>query len=693
MGKDDNNPADQSAPTENELEQHHEPVDADSTDLREITESDANNPVNDEDPFKAYAETNEVSDDSEQAAFPPLVIPAEKSRSKLASIFRPHSKRGKTILGLVIFAILLGAASAGYMLTRGEEKSISDQNSNATQSQAVTPTPTDEIEATPVPEQTIFETTNERVTDITLYDEYIEAPNDPFFIDNSYVTLNCVIIANSSDCEEWVEYSEIKNYNIGKMSDGSKLLLSRSPNKAWGGFDEYLYSKSADGKITNYYIGDFNYLAQNTDSLMAFKKATHEGMIINTSKYFPILYDFPQESMAGGQKIKVAYDQMTWSFLAGGIEELAGSHENRGSVVKLGEKDGLTFYSATIRKENGFDVKTYYGVRNNMFAYMYVSAGEIASATEPIAIKWSEGETQVVSSYVSAAQGCGSSYSYLAAQNLDKNKLPIVGKTPGGQTVYGLEESSILAQSIYKDDYQVGFDSPMVDPSFKDLSFADFYKKHAFILVEDGNKELVVFLRSEMFVRGGCGKPVIYLYPQSPTLVDVSVGADVAISDPFYPIGGWKNVLALPSGSLMYKSGQYESLFWEGYGHGEYPDISNQGVVVPASEVVATVHRQLAAQGLNQKESADFMEFWEPRFPKSGYVRLSWLSKKQLDSLAPLTVTPLPDTTIRVFLEFEYLPEYKALTPQQFTSPQRNGFTLVEWGGLLSQGLSPVKPE
>ncbi|HVT01646.1 MAG TPA: hypothetical protein VHE53_05480, partial [Patescibacteria group bacterium] len=58
------------------------------------------------------------------------------------------------------------------------------------------------------------------------------------------------------------------------------------------------------------------------------------------------------------------------------------------------------------------------------------------------------------------------------------------------------------------------------------------------------------------------GKPVIYLYPTKPTLVDVSVKTSgrIVVSDPLYPDDGWRSVLANPDGKLIYKNKKYKEL-------------------------------------------------------------------------------------------------------------------------------------
>ena len=100
-----------------------------------------------------------------------------------------------------------------------------------------------------------------------------------------------------------------------------------------------------------------------------------------------------------------------------------------------------------------------------------------------------------------------------------------------------------------------------------------------------------------------------------------------------------------------------------------------------------SIEAQLKALGLNAKERSDFLNFWLPYMPSTPYVRLTWLGNQQLDKIAPMKISPRPDTVIRVFLDFAGLDSPISLQPQHFSPPARNGFTVVEWGGLMSGGL------
>jgi len=70
--------------------------------------------------------------------------------------------------------------------------------------------------------------------------------------------------------------------------------------------------------------------------------------------------------------------------------------------------------------------------------------------------------------------------------------------------------------------------------------------------------------------------------------------------------------------------------------------------------------------------------------PATPYIRLSWLGTEEMNQLAPLHIFPKPNTLIRIFLDFagQNTPEAN-IKPQNLSGISREGFTVVEWGGLL----------
>src|SRR6059036_269685 len=109
-----------------------------------------------------------------------------------------------------------------------------------------------------------------------------------------------------------------------------------------------------------------------------------------------------------------------------------------------------------------------------------------------------------------------------------------------------------------------------------------------------------------------------------------------------------------------------------------------EGFVIPQVEVARFFERMLPKLGLNERESSDFRAAWLPRFHDAPYYFITFLSRETIDRLAPLVVTPKPDAVIRVLMDFRPLRARESVqAPNLPTPPERRGFTVVEWGGIL----------
>lgn len=176
-----------------------------------------------------------------------------------------------------------------------------------------------------------------------------------------------------------------------------------------------------------------------------------------------------------------------------------------------------------------------------------------------------------------------------------------------------------------------------------------------------------------------CDKPVIYLYPEEKTEVSVglSLNGELTCTYPAYN-DGWK-VTALPDGTLTDAKGQtYNYLYWEGEAEMSY-DFS-EGFCVKGEDTAAFLEKVLADLGLNRREANEFIVYWLPMMEQNPYNLISFQTENYTDA-AKLTVSPTPDTLIRVFMAWKGVEEFTELPEQKLTAPERIGFTVVEWGG------------
>ena len=183
------------------------------------------------------------------------------------------------------------------------------------------------------------------------------------------------------------------------------------------------------------------------------------------------------------------------------------------------------------------------------------------------------------------------------------------------------------------------------------------------------------------------GKPVIYLYPEQETDVHVKLDFDgqLTCTYPAYN-DGW-SVTAAPDGMLYDQSGNsYYCLYWEGEGTQSF-DFS-QGFCVAGKDSAAFLEDALAKLGLNRREANEFIIYWLPLLEANPYNLISFQAEEYTDR-AELEITPQPDTLIRVYMAWKPLDAAVEIQPQTLTAPQREGFTVIEWGGSQVNERNP----
>ncbi len=179
----------------------------------------------------------------------------------------------------------------------------------------------------------------------------------------------------------------------------------------------------------------------------------------------------------------------------------------------------------------------------------------------------------------------------------------------------------------------------------------------------------------------GYAKPVIYLYPEEETEVSVKVeleGGELTCTYPDYR-DGW-NVTAYPDGTIVDNAdgNEYYCLYWEGVGKSDW-DMS-KGFVVKREDTAAFLREKLAEMGLTPRESNEFIIYWLPELQKNE-CNLITFQTEQYEKNAALDIDPVPDSLLRIFMVYEECDPGTVIEPQEFESFERNGFTVVEWGG------------
>ena len=179
-------------------------------------------------------------------------------------------------------------------------------------------------------------------------------------------------------------------------------------------------------------------------------------------------------------------------------------------------------------------------------------------------------------------------------------------------------------------------------------------------------------------------KPVIYLYADTITNVQVKVETkgNLTCTYPEYN-NGW-NCTVLPGGKINVNDKEYNYLFWEAETDEEkFADELNDehGFIVAKNDLRDFLETSLTKIGLNTKEQQDFITYWYPQMIKNENNHIRFLFNEAFGTYARLNITPQPDNLLRVFMMWKKADENTELKPQVFPAFSRNGFTVVEWGG------------
>jgi hypothetical protein len=151
------------------------------------------------------------------------------------------------------------------------------------------------------------------------------------------------------------------------------------------------------------------------------------------------------------------------------------------------------------------------------------------------------------------------------------------------------------------------------------------------------------------------GKPVIYLYPEKDTLVNVTLNTPGKIveSIPLYPKKGWQNILAHKGGSLDYQGKKYKELYYES--SIENVTSPKNGVVVEKEQIEPELKIITAKLGLIKNEQEEFLAYWMPKLKKlnSKYLFISVIETKEKETIDKVLISPEPNYKNRVFNVFQ----------------------------------------
>lgn len=452
---------------------------------------------------------------------------------------------------------------------------------------------------------------------------------------------------------------EAKYYKVANLNGSGEIILAKVTYEGPGFPAIFRFKKNEEGK--------YAYLVKHSaeKEYSQFSKYLAEGVLED--------YNTIYQSLSAPDFISIRNTTLKYASSEGLFEDLG--QNNQPKPKEVGETAYGKFYETQIRGDSTEVGGIIYDLKLADSSYKgYIIKFDFVTDDEKAQVTWSDGSKNSAKYTPESYVGCAMTASLNVVLNTDNlaDRLEAGGKTNAGEDIYLVtKEDDPIIKAAYE-NYKIGREKDV-------LSLSDFHKKKPVFVFKSGLGVNIIFTGRDYAGLAECGKPAIYLYPEQEMEVFVKLGTKITKSDPEYK-DGWK-VWALPSGELKFGDKTYPYLYWEGTGQ-EYALI-NAGAVVAKKDVEKTLKMQMQELGLNEKEIADFLDFWLPKMPNKPFVRLTWFGNQLMDRLAPISVTPKPETIIRVFLDYEGLDIKISLPAQRLSAPLRKGFTVVEWGGLL----------
>ena len=180
----------------------------------------------------------------------------------------------------------------------------------------------------------------------------------------------------------------------------------------------------------------------------------------------------------------------------------------------------------------------------------------------------------------------------------------------------------------------------------------------------------------------GALKPNIYLYPEEQTDVIVSFDHPELLTTVIPDYSGNWSVTAEPDGTLHSENGQdYSYLFYESETQPFFFG-NKEGWLIKADERAERYTEILTEYGFNEKEIADFVEFWVDKLPEGVDYMMYPNDTEIIDRAMPVSFSTEPDSIFRIWFTFEVYDDQEVPEPEveEFI---RDGFTVVEWGGVI----------
>ena len=236
-------------------------------------------------------------------------------------------------------------------------------------------------------------------------------------------------------------------------------------------------------------------------------------------------------------------------------------------------------------------------------------------------------------------------------------------------------EDEVQIEKIYNKKDKLYIDIKIKEKHSDGVANLEYEHIFCFKLSKKENENNIIIQKKIKSIDcGGALKPIIYLYPTEETQVNVQLGNKerITCSYPKYTTG-W-NVIAQPNGDLkdIDTNKSLYSLYYESNNVVEFK-VEKDGFIVKGEDSAEFLEEKLKILRLTDREAEEFIIYWLPKLEANKYNYIRFATREE--------ITPEPDTTIRILMEYKGLENPIEVEEQSLEKTERKGFVAVEWGG------------
>ena len=182
----------------------------------------------------------------------------------------------------------------------------------------------------------------------------------------------------------------------------------------------------------------------------------------------------------------------------------------------------------------------------------------------------------------------------------------------------------------------------------------------------------IIFLLMGLVYTNIKRKPVLYLYPETETNVEVKFSKPELLTTT-YPkyVDSW-NVKVLPSGDMYDQNGKYYyALYWEEISTNKFN--FNEGFYVEKDNAIEFLEEKLSILGLNDKERNEFIMYWLPILEQNQKSLVYFETTESLQKENELIINPKPDSLLRIRMHVKKVNHKTEIKEQELPNFERKG--------------------